>query len=171
MIALMKVNKAKRLELKRKRREIRKTQNLISAQELKIMVNSVSWITGSRESREVGSKLLLLQCQSSSSTNPSASTPKAKLWSITLKTTDTESPMLNSVLKRPSLSQILMIYVKQQNAIDSVANTLKELLSQERKSSTFATKSKPQTRKFLASKSHSRWENKKVWEKSDSGLT
>jgi hypothetical protein len=42
MKALMKVNKAKRLELKRKRREIRRTQNLILAQELKIMVNSVS---------------------------------------------------------------------------------------------------------------------------------
>jgi hypothetical protein len=57
--------------------------------------------------------------------------------------------MLNSVLKRPSLSQILMIYVKQQNAIDSVANTLKELLSQERKSSTSVTKSKPQTENLL----------------------
>jgi hypothetical protein len=42
MIALMKVNKAKRLELKRKRRVIKRMQNLISALEHKIMASYVS---------------------------------------------------------------------------------------------------------------------------------
>jgi hypothetical protein len=149
MIALMKVNKAKRLELKRKRREIKRMQNLISALEHKIMASYVSWTTGSRESREVGNRLPLLQFLLSSSTNPSASTLKAKSWSMTLRTTDTESPMLNSELKKPSLTQILMIYVKLPNVTVNVANTLKESSSQARKLSTFATKSKPQTENSL----------------------